>query len=180
MLENADFAIFDKNVVEDVKKLYDFAKKYATDRNPNKCFLTICGKVGVGKTHLTQCMLNEYIKREKFVQFINAFELNETFLKYYTSPIDEKQNVIETILTCDVLVIDDLGVENIFKNVTIENLYMLISMRQNANRITIITTNLQPDEINEKYDERIFSRICDKQNCYLFNFAGSDLRLKKR
>ncbi len=177
--KSVNFEVFNNNVLDNVKKLYSFAENYTNKENPEKTFVTICGKVGVGKTYLTECMLNEYIKQNKFVQFITSFELNNIFLNYHLANIENKKEILDYILNCDVLVIDDLGTENILKNVTVEYLYLIISERQRNKKITIITTNLNPNEISEKYDERIFSRLCDKQNCYLFNFEGSDLRLKK-
>ena len=47
------------------------------------------------------------------------------------------------------------------------------------NRSTIVTTNLSPDGIIDRYGERIFSRLFNKQNSLKINFTNTDLRLKK-
>ena len=103
--------------------------------------------------------------------------MNNLFLKYHCAPLEEKDNVLEKILECDLLLIDDLGTENILKNVTNEYLYLIINQRLETNKNTIITTNLNADDLKNLYDERIVSRLANKQTCITAVLPGSDLRL---
>ncbi len=66
------------------------------------------------------------------------------------------------MLDCDVLVIDDLGTESTLKNVTKEYLYTVINERWLHGKTTVITTNLTPAELMNRYGESIASRILDK------------------
>ena len=178
--KNANMAIWDREVKEENIVLYNKMKKYSEEiAKTKKKLITISGKTGVGKTYLAQCMVNESIEQGNYTIFISAFELNQQFLTYHCANISEKANILEPFLSCDFLVIDDLGTENIFKNVTKEYLYLLLSERLANNRNTLITTNLTIDEIDKIYDGRISSRITDKRNSTTLLMNGSDLRLKK-
>ena len=65
------------------------------------------------------------------------------------------------------------------KNVTKEYLLILINERLAKNKATIITTNLQPEDIIKIYGQRFASRIFDKHNSAIINFTGKDLRMSK-
>ncbi len=178
--KSADMAIWDKETKDKNATLYKKMKEYSADlANTNKKLLTICGKTGVGKTFLAQCMVNESISHGNYTIFISAFELNQQFLAYHCSDVSEKALILEPFLACDFLVIDDLGTENILKNVTREYLYLLLTERLANNKNTLITTNLLLNDIDTVYDGRISSRITDKRNSAVLEMDGSDLRHKK-
>lgn len=158
------------------KILAKWAEKYPNNSKNN---LIIAGKTGVGKTYLSSCLANELLKKDVSVCFISAFDLNESFLKYHTSFDKTKSTWIESFIEADVLFIDDLGTEPILKNVTKNYLYLVLSERERFNRPIIITTNLMLDELNNRYDERICSRLCNKRNSNLIFIEGEDLRLIK-
>ena len=104
--------------------------------------------------------------------------MNNLFLSYHTTFDDQKQNYIDALLEPDVLFIDDLGTEPVLKNVTKEYLYLLLSERTNNNKLTVITSNLELDAILSRYNERIFSRLCNKRESFVAKIEGKDLRLK--
>ena len=167
-------------LTEKNNKIYEKAnlwcEKYPTSKYKN---LVLCGKTGVGKTYLTECIINALSKKFVPTLFVTSFGLNNTSLKYHTTFDNTKSSVLEPLLSCDVLVIDDLGTEPILKNVTAEYLYLIINERAIHNLTTIVTTNLSPNDINNRYGERIFSRLFNKANSLAFNFDGCDLRIKK-
>lgn len=144
-----------------------------------KHVITLIGEVGVGKTYLLKATVKEAIKNGLYCYYTTAFNLNQDMLKYHLSNFEEKQSIMEKYLDSDLLCIDDLGTENTIKNVTIEYLYLIINERLQNNKNTIITTNLKPEQIMSNYDERIFSRLANKQECILINMTGDDLRLAK-
>ena len=118
-----------------------------------------------------------YDEKGYTVLFLNSCELNELFLKYHLADIALKGDIIYPVYQCDLLVIDDLGMENIYKNVTVPYLYSLIINRRQKH--TIITTNLSHSQIAERYDFRISSRLMDKNLTINVPVLGEDLRLKK-
>lgn len=146
-------------------------KKYANISN-----VIISGRVGVGKTFLAECTLSEFAKQGKFVYKISAFAMNELFTKFHTTFDYTKQEYLNELLFCDVLLIDDLGTEPLKANITIQYLLLLISERENLGKKTIITTNLNQDQIRETYHERVFSRLVDKTKNITIRLEGKDLR----
>ena len=158
-----------------VEKINTICNQY-----PNQKFnkIIFSGATGVGKTHLTLAMTNYFTNKNIYTIFISSAVLNQQFLKYHTAPVNEKQEILNDILDCDVLIIDDLGTEPKLKNVTNEYLLYLINYRNAKNKLTIITTNLTPTGILETYDERIFSRLFDKTNSLPILVGGEDKRIK--
>ena len=67
--------------------------------------------------------------------------------KYHYNYYDNLENLIDPYLTCDLLIIDDLGTEPTYKNVTKEYLYIVISERLKNNLNTIINTILGLNQI---------------------------------
>ncbi len=143
--------------------------------NISKNYLIIDGKPGVGKTYLSGIVANKFLDKGKTVSFYNALTLNKIFLRAHLAPVGEKPLILEDVYDVDLLVIDDLGIEQILNNVTVEYLYALLNER--SHRATIITTNLSPDLLREKYDDRIYSRLTS-HNAFIFTLTGKDLRRK--
>lgn len=173
-----DYQIFGK-YGEDVRKIYTLTQNFVAKEDSTKSTLVLYGKTGVGKTYLTECALNEALDKDMYTIYATAFKLNEAFLSYHIAKLDEKPHILNPYLTSDLLIIDDLGSENILKNVTIEYLYLLLDTRSRNGLKTIITTNLTPDQIQDTYEDRVFSRMFNKQIGVLISMPGEDLRFKK-
>ena len=175
--ENSNFSLFDDS--EKIKNMYQKIEKWCDNSSKYKNIL-LCGQTGVGKTFLVECICNKLMSQNKLVNFFSAFALNNLFLKFHTTFDETKNSMLDGVLNCNVLIIDDLGSEPKFKNVTEEYFYLIINERLVKNKSTIITTNLSPNQIRDKYGERVFSRICNKENSLLIKIENNDLRLKKR
>ena len=175
----SEFKSFDdckKEIMDDIDlKACEWVKTWCL-RYPNitKTNINIMGGAGCGKTFLLECVANELIKKGIVVYFKTAFELNELARLYHMG----KSYEFSDCLNADVLLIDDLGTEPILKNVTKEYLYNLINARQINNRPTLISTNLSLDNILDRYDERIFSRLANKNLSTTIQLVSSDKRLK--
>lgn len=151
------------------------ASKYPDIKKNTFVFL---GKTGTGKTRLAQATAGEFIINEHSVKYVSAYKFNADMITAHISPISQKEIALEDYLTSDLLIIDDLGTEPITRNVTLEYLYLVLTQRQDANKPTIITTNFDGNGILSRYQERIFSRLTSKAFSLIYNFTGSDLRLK--
>ena len=163
------------NLTKEYKTLNTWVNKFPTSKYKNFVFV---GPAGGGKTYLTECIANALINKQVVTNFVTAFNLNNLMLKYHTTFDETKDNILDGYINCPVLIIDDLGTEPILKNVTKEYLYLILNERIINDRSTIITTNLSPDGIIDRYGERIFSRMFNKQNCLKINFEKGDLRIK--
>lgn len=175
----AEFCAFEKSdetlLDDNDKKAYEVIKTWCskyplvTKRNIN-----IIGGAGTGKTFMLECIANEMLNRNYVVIYKTAFELNELARLYHTG----KSFDFSDLLTADILLIDDLGTEPILKNVTIEYLYNLINTRQVHHLPTFISTNLSLENILSRYDERIFSRLGNKNTALNICLTSKDKRMK--
>ena len=76
----------------------------------------------------------------------------------------------------DLLILDDLGTE--FTNAfTVTCLYQIVNTRLTHGLSTVISTNLTPDELTGKYDERLTSRLLGAYR--VLQFKGRDIRFQK-
>lgn len=150
-------------------------KNYVDTFSKNSCSLFFLGKTGLGKTFISSMIAKSLIEKGFNVVFdsINNFLTkaeNEHFGR-------SNGNTVETIINADLVILDDLGSEfsTPFNNST---LYNIINTRINMDVPTIVSTNLSLSELNEKYDDRIISRLTGMFTPY--RFFGTDIRQVKR
>lgn len=174
--DNVNFDISENK--EFMQKLYATMEKWCHS-DFKKTLIYIAGDTGVGKTHLIKCMANELINLNHIVRFTTSFSMHQDFAKSYsTKDLDEKNNLLDKYLNTEILFIDDLGTELRQYNITINYLYQVLNERKVKRLPTIITSNLTLDDIKDYYDERISSRIIDKDTAINVFIHGKDLRLK--
>lgn len=172
-------AKFDKKE-SDAEKIFKIMKDWTTKfPDITKRTVYITGGIGVGKTFLLKCIANELIKREKYIFYSTAFKMNNDFIQYCRANLEDKNNFLAPYIESEVLLIDDLGTEPILNNITLDYLYLILNERLIANKSTIINSNLDLDELLNRYGERIFSRIINKRNGLTIKFEGEDLRQRK-
>lgn len=175
----SNFTVFGKEYQADVKQLYDTAKKFIDKLyETNKEYFVLCGLSGTGKTYLTECMVSYAIEKYIPTYYVTSFTFNNEMLAYHCASLEEKPNIMAKYLDCDLLVIDDLGTETILKNVTLEYLYLILVDRASKHKKTVITTNLFPDDILARYEERIFSRLTHKNQSIFVEMKANNLRHK--
>lgn len=153
--EDCNTKIMNNDDVKAMNLLKMWCEKYP---DTSKININIFGGAGCGKTFLMECVANEMIKQNYVVCYKTAFEINEQARLYHIG----KAFDFSELLTAEVLFIDDLGTEPILKNVTKEYFYNLINTRQINKLPTIITSNLSLENLLARYDERIFSRLMNK------------------
>lgn len=161
--DNADMA--DKHMAMTKKYAENFIK-YGTAEGG----ILLYGGVGTGKTYATACICNELMSNGKTVLVMN---LGLYYLKLRREWAEAENDVLNYVKTCDLLVIDDLGTENV-SEFTKEKMFNLIDTRYRANKPMLITTNLTPDEIREKLGSRIADRIAG--SCLEYEVKGESKR----
>ncbi len=92
-------------------------KFYTTKYN---CFL-LCGASGVGKTSLAAAVANELLDKNVSVMYLSSFELVNVFLDKHTRKDTAFRKAYDYTQACEMLIVDNLGAEPIYKTVTIEN-----------------------------------------------------------
>ena len=89
----------------------------------------------------------------------------------------KKKDILEDIYNCDLLIIDDLGTE-LVNSFTVSQLFLCINERILRQRSTIISANLDLNQMLDTYSERIVSRIASDYS--IIKLFGDDIRFKKR
>lgn len=146
-----------------------------TGRSPSLFFY---GPQGVGKTFLLNCIAKGVLDRGYTVLYQSASPLLDFLLRYSFSFESERASLTERFQFCrtaDLLLIDDLGSEYTTQP-KITALFDLLNARHDAGLPILISSNLQPEELEEQYNARIASRILG--TFQMFELYGSDLRLQ--
>lgn len=169
-----------KNILNIKENCIQFVEEF---NNPDTKNLLFTGNTGLGKTYMSNCIANELIKKGKNVLYQTAPVLLETVIdskmnKYKNSSQD---TFYKNVLEADLLIIDDLGTECI-NSMKLSELFTILNTRllNLNNRITktIISTNLDINQIFRTYEERIGSRIAGFYK--IFYFFGNDLRFSQK
>ena len=155
--------------------LSDYCKKFPAVKTPN---VVLSGATGTGKTFAAQIMANILHDRNVRVEYTTAFNMVNTFQKFVNS-FGREDTQLDKFITCDLLIIDDLGAEPTIKNVTQEHIYNILNERLLHGRPFIITTNLSPAALMDRYDQRIASRILSNTST-IIEFRGPDQRIPKK
>lgn len=159
------------------KKVYGKLKSWCENYpNINIKNINILGKPGSGKTFFLECMANELRNKGIVVGYQTAIEINELARQYHIGNSFQFSDSINA----DILLIDDLGTEPMFNNITKEYFYNLINMRQVKNLPTIITSNLSFQDILNRYGERIVSRLANKSISLTISLTSEDKRLMEK
>lgn len=141
--------------------------------------ILLTGNTGLGKTYLITACANLAVELNRSALFYTAYDINSAFLEAHLSDYQTRQSILDLLTDVDVLVIDDLGTEINYKNVTAEYLFVIINERITNKKQTIVSTNLTLPELRERYDERIFSRLVNQSSTIIAQLEGADKRIKK-
>lgn len=134
-----------------------------------------------GKTFMSNCIASELLKKGKTVLYQTAPVLLESVIDYKLSRNKNvENNIYNSVLNVDLLIIDDLGTESL-NTMKLSELFTILNTRilnlNNKITKTIISTNLNINDIFNNYEERIGSRIAGYYDIYYF--FGDDLRFIK-
>ena len=158
-------------------QILNYCKSYAEGFSENSRSILMRGATGLGKTHLSLSIANELLKNGFSVAYVSApdilFQLERAHFSYEYS---KEQDLITTLIECDLLIIDDLGTE-FATNYTNSQIYNIFNNRILRAKPVIINTNLTIKELENAYTQRFVSRImgsCDK-----LDFVGRDIRPQK-
>lgn len=180
--ENFDLSYYSETPLENsivprakAQKVLEATRKYAQNFSTNSKNLLFLGKTGLGKTHLSLAIANVVINKGYSVCYGTSQNICDDL---QSEQFGRDENIAYTkrqVLDCDLLVLDDLGTE-LDNQYSIATIYNIINTRLLSAKPTIISTNCEFEELLNKYDQRITSRITGEYvKLYLF---GDDIRNK--
>ena len=91
--------------------------------------------------------------------------------------MQEARDDTRRYLTCDLLILDDLGSELTTQFVQTA-LYELVNTRMVSGKQTVISSNLTMEEAGRRYSPQIVSRLAGEY--HVLRFFGDDIRLLKK
>lgn len=180
--ENATINSFDIHVYEEEENkdkaraaklaAANFVRHYESFQSAGKGLYLFSRKNGSGKTRLA-CSIANALMREynTKVHFTTTLDLLDNIRKTYGNGSSFSfEEVIDMYKTVDVLILDDIGVENVTPWV-VEKFTQILNERMERKKVTIFTSNIEVDlldfttkshykeEFDDDESERIVSRI---------------------
>ena len=155
----------------------DKCLEYAKNIGAGSCqTLLLHGGSGLGKTFLLNCVAHEAENMGIDTLNVTAYDLLMDLKNAYFSRASESADAYFEV---KLLLIDDLGMEPLIDNVTVTQIYNLLSSRLKRGLYTVITTNLSREELKQRYTERVSSRLLDPRTGIAIAFRGQDIRLTR-
>lgn len=150
----------------------DFIKTFNQKNDMNLLFY---GATGQGKTFLLNCIAKELLDRNVGVIYQTAFNLLDVVEERKFRRSDLAQRKYNMLFDCELLIIDDLGIE-LINSFSTSEIFNIVNTRILKGKKTLISTNLSPKELSKTYTDRVFSRVFHK--FIPVKFFGDDLRLR--
>ena len=158
-----------KNIEDTLSKAWNFIEEFQSSREN----LLFFGGPGTGKTFLSHCIAKELLDRGWFVVYKTSEELVSDLkrIRFETDPELE-----DILLNCDLLIIDDLGSEQI-TDFSKTELFTFLNKKLLKGSKMLVSTNCGLESLAHLYSERISSRLLGEFT--LCKFYGNDIRISK-
>lgn len=147
----------------------DWAKYFTRSSNG----LIMLGKTGLGKTHLSLAIAGTVIDKGYNVYYASVQNIMNKLEKEHFGKSASEESIADELFECDLLILDDLGAE-FSTQFTVAQLYNILNTRMINSLPTVISTNLSMKEIEDKYSQRVASRIVG--SAVPIQFCGRDVR----
>lgn len=160
-----------EKMAENLRFCMDYAKNFGEHSQG----LFLFGGTGLGKTFLSSCIARELLQKGVSV----AFDSIQNYLRDIENEHFGRAegNTLQILLNADLTILDDLGSE-FSSQFNSASIYNILNSRLNMGKPTVVSTNLSLDELTQKYDDRIISRLTGM--FYTLRFIGEDVRQIRR
>lgn len=149
---------------EGTEHMYGAAIRFSRNEGPR--VLTIVGGTGAGKTYITAAIARSFLKKGRSVRFEHTKNLLDNLRATFSSRNDEDfESKLHWYKSVGVLIMDDLGVET-GTDWEKSQVWDIIDDRIHRQAHLIITTNQTRDDMADKLDHRIASRVfATREDC---------------
>ena len=198
-LDTYDYGSTNGNLSAAFLVAHNFSMRFPIETRGQGILFT--GSPGLGKTHLALGILREAITQRGANGFYwEHKELLEKLRTFYSKPSGgSEQKLLQSVIQCDLLVLDDLG-DITPSEWTWDTTSYILNSRYNENRSTIVTTNLanepsfqapegeqtsqraqvrramRRETLGDRIGERMRSRL--QEMCVVVEMQGEDFRQK--
>lgn len=138
--------------------IYRYAKninKYVADGKG----LILSGSYGTMKTTLAVCVLRQWIETGGTGLFIPMCSIMDNLYSMKARSIEEWMRFETKLRETKLLIIDDLGGEDVSAPWVLSKVNSILTERYNRKRTVIITTNMTKDELVDTYSGRLIDRL---------------------
>lgn len=171
---------FGRSPHENMQNLYRFSVHFVHKFKDSFQNILFHGNTGLGKTFLCNCIAKDLLDQGHTVLYLPAVQLFQLFeaARFHREDMeDQSKEMLNTLLSVELLIIDDLGTEFI-TSFTGPELFNTLNTRILSQKPTIISTNLSPEELKNFYSDRIVSRIFGSYE--VMPVFGEDIRILKK
>ena len=166
---------------QQMRRVLGVCRDWAYSFGPDSPNLLFTGAPGLGKTFLSAAIARVVAEKGAGVAYDTVTPLLAAFERERFSRDNDEQSDaasrVRQLMTCDLLILDDLGTEmpTVF---TQSALYNLLDSRLRAGNKTIISTNLDRGDILDRYGAALASRLAGEYEW--LEFRGRDVRAVRK
>ena len=173
-LKDFDFKVYGKDLRKLEMVIQNFESDFVNKWKINGKGLYLWSKTpGSGKTLLSCCLLNDMVSQHHLQgRFVSCVGYLSILQQAFTQQSNEDRS--QVYRTCDLLVLDDLGVQK-DSEWTQQEIFRLVNARLNDGLITLITSNYPPEGLN------VGSRSIDRimKSCIVLQLPEVSIRSKQ-
>lgn len=164
-----------------IKQRLEYYCNHFKEAQKNGLGLYLCGEVGTGKSFYSICVFNELLKNDFKVYrtTLNGIyqRIQSTFSNF--NNLTEEQ-VFKDLLEADLIILDDLGKENISETWGKSKLYSIFNFFYEKEKCIIVSTNLESEQISNFMDTQGNDALIDRfrEKLYILDFLWESRRDK--